>query len=319
MKPDLIVCSGFMPVFARARRDRAMLFMTLFQPSAYDPEHLKMIAHDIDVWASDSQWSHRVLSKVLCGASGVVRSIVVSRLPVDAPSDAGTFRIAVGGTLQPRKGQLYAIKALKLLLDRGIDAILNIYGYSVPALQWYRDDLKAAITSLNLGEKVVIHDFKDLDAIASANDIILSSSTDESLPQTVAECMARGVIPVAVLSGGIDELITDGANGFITIDHAPENITSALERAIHNRAHWGEMRNASALLLSEYSVEKARSSLIELLERGQEKAQTRKSLAANIPQWTLAPTTVEYWRARVARLERLKQTLKITNSAVSDP
>jgi glycosyltransferase involved in cell wall biosynthesis len=204
---------------------------------------------------------------------------------------------------------------LKLLVDGGINAVLNIYGYSIPALQWYSDELEAAVASLGLNDKVVIHGFRDLDAIANANDIVLSSSTDESLPQTVAECMARGLIPVAVLSGGIDELISDEKNGFIARSHAPEEIADALAKAIHCRDRWQQMREVSIAILSEYSIARARFSLIELLERGHQRARARELLPANVGQRALAPGKDKTWHTRMAKLERLKKTLKDSNAA----
>jgi glycosyltransferase involved in cell wall biosynthesis len=314
--PDLIVCSGFMPVFARAHRRDALLVAALFQPSAYDPEHLKMIADDLDAWISDSRWSQSILKDVLGGTTAVVRSIVTQRSLHDAPVSSRQVRIAVGGTLQPRKGQIYAIRALRLLLDRGIDAMLNVYGYSVPALQWYKDELEAAIVSLKLEDRVVIHGLKDLDEIASANDLILSSSIDESLPQTVAECMVRGLIPVAVRSGGIDELVIDGTNGFVVKDHAPAKITDSLAKAIHRRSNWGEMRAASASVLSEYSIEKARSSLIALIEIGLHSAQSGRLVSGKLALPALAPAKDQEWHARVAKLESFKQTLRIANTGI---
>jgi len=314
---DLIVCSGFMPVFTRAHRQQALLMMSFFQPSAYEREHLEMVAQDIDVWTSDCRWSHGILNDVLGGVSAVVRSTVIPRALHRPPGDSGTVRIALGGTLQPRKGQLYAIRALKLLLDAGIDAVLNIYGYSVPALQWYRDELEAAVTSLGLNDRAAFRGFDDLDAIAIDNDLILSSSIDESLPQTVAECMARGLVPVTVLAGGIDELVIDEENGFIAENHTPEEIAGALAKAIHCRDRWQEMRDASAAILSEYSAERAGSSLIELLERGYASVRGRRSFPAKPERRSPASGKDEAWRARVGKLEGLKQALKQTNAAAA--
>jgi hypothetical protein len=75
------------------------------------------------------------------------------------------------------------------------------------------------------------------------------------------------------------------------------------------------MREVSIAILSEYSIARARFSLIELLERGHQRARARELLPANVGQRALAPGKDKTWHTRMAKLERLKKTLKDSNAA----
>jgi glycosyltransferase involved in cell wall biosynthesis len=102
--------------------------------------------------------------------------------------------------------------------------------------------------------------------IARDNDIMLSASVDESLPQTLVETMRSGLIGVAGLSGGIDELIENGKTGYLTSDLSPQGLAGVLEQAIDDRARWPEVAaNACALVECDYSIAKNTTALFNLL------------------------------------------------------
>ncbi len=314
--PDLIVCSGFIPVFAWADRQHAKLFMCLFQASAYDPASLSQLYGRIDGWICDSQWSHDKIAQVLPTRSGVARSTVPSLKHVDGerPQVSLQLRIAVGGTLQPRKGQLESVKALHLLRERGHDAILNLYGYALPGLDWYKKEIEKTVLDLGLADRVNVFGLTSLDALADDNDIILSASSDESVPQTVAESIARGLIPVVALSGGIDELVVDGTNGFVAENHAPEQLAAAIERAICARDEWPVLRRKSAEILTKFTSEKANTVVLSLLLKAMQPLQMPSfdlTPCAGLP--SLLPNSER--RERLERLQQLKAKLSEYNNS----
>lgn len=314
--PDLIVCSGFMPVFAWADRQQAKMLAGLFQPSAYNPADLCQLHGRIDGWVSDSKWSHDMTAQVLPGPSGVARSTVPAMVlknqhPTEKPTQ---LRIAVGGTLQPRKGQLESVKALRLLLDQGHDAILNLYGYALPSLEAYRREIEKTVFDLDLKGRVRILGFASLDVLAAENDIILSASRDESLPQTLAESIARGLIPVASLAGGMDELVLDGVNGFIAINYSPERLAEALDRAIAAKSDWPALRAQSAGVLAAFTSEKANAVVLQVLLKALETPRTQaceRMVSPSPTQWTI-PESPER-KARLAGLTQLKASLSKQN------
>ena len=268
---DAIICAGFMPVFGELSNAHVLLFMALFQPSAYQQQQLVFLRGKLSGVISDTRWSLAAHQRIF-GAPGAL----VRPTPVDPasprprlPRMSGSVRVAVGGTLQPRKRQLEAVKAVGLLRDRGMPVELNIYGYQLAMLQHYADDIERAITDLHLQGLVVCHGLLKPHLMARNNDIVLSASVDESLPQTLVELMRCGLIGVAGLSGGIDELIEDGQTGYLTTDLSPRGLADVLERAISDRHRWPEIaRNACALVERDYSIAGNTTSLLNLLIEG---------------------------------------------------
>ncbi|MEA2874631.1 MAG: hypothetical protein QOH67_4933 [Hyphomicrobiales bacterium] len=266
---DLIVCAGFMPQFADLSRARGVLLMALFQPSAYQQSQLAYLRGRVSGIISDTEWALAAHLRLLGAPGAVIRSMV----PVEPgaprmkpPQTSGLIRIAIGGTLQPRKRQLEAIKAAGLLRDLGLPVQLNIYGYQLAMLRSYVDDLKRAVAELHLQGLVTFHGLAGMHAIARDNDIILSASVDESLPQTLVEMMRSGLIGVAGLSGGIDELIENGKTGYLTSDLSPQGLAGVLKQAIDDRARWPEVAaHACALVERNYSVAKNTTALFNLL------------------------------------------------------
>jgi glycosyltransferase involved in cell wall biosynthesis len=126
---SLVVCSGFMPIFALEESRSYRLFMTLFQPSAYDMPDIAFLRGRVDGIFSDCEWSMRYLARIYEGHARVLRTA----LPLD-PSEAlepaqpreglarsdALVRIAIGGTLQPRKRQLEAVRAAAMLSKEGM-------------------------------------------------------------------------------------------------------------------------------------------------------------------------------------------------------
>jgi hypothetical protein len=134
------------------------------------------------------------------------------------------------------------VKAVILLRKAGYDVELNLYGYALDALREYIASIDALIEAAGLGTHVRRHGFVDNPRrIARENEIVLSASTDESMPQGLLFQMYQGLIGVAVLSGGIDEVVTDGCNGYLIQDPTPPSIAAALVRCIEDRYRWCEV------------------------------------------------------------------------------
>ena len=310
-RADIVICSGLLPVFAAIARGNSALIMALFQPSAYEPSRLAGLAGRIDGWISDCRWSRDIIARVLTARSAVVRSTVprLSPAAMARTRPEGPVRIALGGTLQPRKGQVESVRALRLVLDRGHDAVLNLYGYALPGLAWYREEIERTAERHGVEDRVRIHPLSDLDTIADENDIILSAALDESLPQTVAECMARGLIPVVALTGGLDELVIDGSNGFIAPSHDPEHLAGALERALRAQGDWPKLRRQSALVLSAFDGDRATEDLLCLLVKILDRPIAQLPATATEGAGTVSPTPLAFPLPNEARAARVADLL----------
>jgi glycosyltransferase involved in cell wall biosynthesis len=264
-----VVCAGFMPVFALAKKRNYFLYFALFQVSSYAIADLLAIRESIDGLLSDSEWSWKYLSAIVQKPARVIRT----SLPLEVEGDAAVsrepgarVRVAIGGTLQPRKRQLEAVVAIALLREEGIDVDLNIYGYELPSLGHYLAEIDASTKRLGVQDRVRRHGVVGMAEIAANNDIILSAAIDESMPQTLLELIRMGLIGAAVLSGGIDEILCVGETGYLTHDASAAAIAKMLREAIRDQENWPRLRSATQLLLTkDYSNEAVRSALAALL------------------------------------------------------
>jgi glycosyltransferase involved in cell wall biosynthesis len=238
--PHLVLASGLMPLFTEIGRRDWLLAMCLFQPSAYHPEQLTDMYGRVDALISDCEWSLRSLAPLIGGASRVVHSTVNPSAVNAKRNKQGKVRIAIGGTLQPRKRQLEAIEAVARIAGSH-QVELNVYGYELDMMRSYVQELGRAVERHGLTDVVRRHGLVPMDQIVLENDVILSASIDESLPQTLLELMRRGLIGVAVLSGGIDEVVAHGQTGYLTRDASAKGIADVLEAAIADRAHWSDV------------------------------------------------------------------------------
>ena len=81
--------------------------------------------------------------------------------------------------------------------------------------------------------------------------------------------MRCGLIGVAGLSGGIDELIEDGRTGYLTTELSPHGLAEVLQRAIRDRPRWSEVaQNASTLIVRDYSIGANTAALLDMMIEG---------------------------------------------------
>ncbi|OAJ51516.1 hypothetical protein A6V36_15945 [Paraburkholderia ginsengiterrae] len=273
----VVICSGFMPVFAvDATRRSYRVYQALFQPSAYDDiADLSYLRGRVDGILSDCEWSLSHFARVSEVPSRVVRTSLPLNEAVATPVRtqpqwaSGPVRIAIGGTLQPRKRQLEAVLAVSALRDAGYDVELNIYGYALSVLDAYVRQIDEQIEKLHLESRVRRCGLVQLGEIAANNDIILSASLDESLPQTLLELLRCGLVGAGVLSGGIDEILTDSVTGYLTHDASVDGIAAVLKRAIDDRANWPDLiRETQVILARDYVRESTSNALVTLLFEG---------------------------------------------------
>ena len=140
-------------------------------------------------------------------------------------------RLAVIGTVMPRKCQLETIQALALLRERHA-LELRLFGLTQVDAPYFAR-CREAVRALRLGEQVRFEGFvHDLRAVYGATDIVVSASTHESLPNSIKEAMASRALVVASRAGGIAEVLSDGVNAILTRGSQPAQIAEGLDRAL---------------------------------------------------------------------------------------
>jgi glycosyltransferase involved in cell wall biosynthesis len=103
-----------------------------------------------------------------------------------------------------------AVEALRLLVERGVDARLVIAGDG-------RDkELRSRIDALGLQDKVVLAGFvRDPFPLFHAADAFLMCSRNEAMGRVTVEAMACALPVIGHASGGTVEILRDGMDGLL--------------------------------------------------------------------------------------------------------
>lgn len=140
--------------------------------------------------------------------------------------------ILISGTLQERKNQLAAIEAIGWLKKWGYESKLEIIGYDQLRKE-YAAACRRAVEDQCLANEVQIYGFVGKPSVFYQEyaDILLCASTDESMPQTILQAMAAGVLVVTTAVTGVKENIRDNYNGLLVDGYDALSIARALKRA----------------------------------------------------------------------------------------
>ena len=116
-----------------------------------------------------------------------------------------TYMLVAVGNLKFEKDYPTLIRALRLVVDAGVDAELQIAGTgSEDALL----QLRAMVSDLSLDDHVRFLGWDDdVLSLIGAADVFVQASVDEASPQVVYEAAGLGVPVVATSAGGITDIL----------------------------------------------------------------------------------------------------------------
>ena len=136
-----------------------------------------------------------------------------SRNLLKLPED--DFLFGIVGRIDPKKGQLYALKATQLLSDYKFKLV--IVGEETPdAPSSYLKEIKAFIEANKLEEKILFLPFqKNPMEVFNAFDWTLMTSDSETFGMVTIESMAQGTPVIGSNAGGTPELLQFGKVGLL--------------------------------------------------------------------------------------------------------
>ncbi len=194
----------------------------------------------IDYVHSSSQkyadiWSYylQVPSKKICCAVEDEYFQCYERNSKRAGKKEREINILLSGTIQPRKNQLEAIKAIKFLKEHGYNTRLYLIGYS-QLFEDYASECENYIKNNELENEVHLTGFieKPLNFYDAFCDILLCCSTEESMPQTILQAMSAGVLVATAEVGGVREILMDEYSGIVYKGEDCNSIAEGLEKGI---------------------------------------------------------------------------------------
>lgn len=134
------------------------------------------------------------------------------------------------GSLYPVKGQIYLIKAAKIVLQK----IPNVKFIIVGAGQ-LENRLKEEAKNLNIADRVLLLGFReDTHELLKVMDIFVLPSLSEAMPLSLIEAMACSLPSIASNVGGIAEVIDDGLTGFIVPPADPGTLADRITYLLKN-------------------------------------------------------------------------------------
>lgn len=179
------------------------------------------------------------------------------------------WRIGVIGRIAPQKGQAEFLAAARLLAARLPPCRFVICGAPIfgdrPA-EKYLASLRQAAEGLPV-EFTGWQD--DVPAVLASLDLlVLPSMVEEAAPRVILEAYAAGVPVVAFPVGGVEEIVVDGATGFLVPSRTPAALAETIAGlTLHSPERLREAAEAGrAAWRAHYTLERYQSEITSLME-----------------------------------------------------
>ncbi|MFM2359365.1 MAG: hypothetical protein RLY16_1358 [Bacteroidota bacterium] len=141
-------------------------------------------------------------------------------------------KLLLMGQVIENKGHLFAVKALKCLLDEGLKVTLTIVGSTQDQVFYQR--LRALIEELGIGTYVNFHPHtNDIASIYHAHHLLLMCSKCEAFGRVTIEAMKLGLPVVGANTGGTAELIKADVTGYLYQQDDANALATQIKKAIH--------------------------------------------------------------------------------------
>jgi glycosyltransferase involved in cell wall biosynthesis len=156
----------------------------------------------------------------------------------------GPVRLLFVGRLSPRKGPDVAVRALRELRDRGVDARLTVAGSAFDGYEWFEQELRAEVADSGLTDRVDFVGFRaDVWPLLSEADVALVPSTlDESFGNAAVEAVLAARPVVVSDLPGLREAVAGFAAVRVAHPGAPGGLADAVAELI---ADWPAVRAAA--------------------------------------------------------------------------
>jgi glycosyltransferase involved in cell wall biosynthesis len=186
------------------------------------------------------------------------------RRKLDLPAG---FLIGIFGRLTRWKGQHVALEALRSL--PGVHLAVVGEALFTEDDRAYRDELHRTAEEAGLQGRVHFLGFRsDVTALLQAMDVVVHCSVAaEPFGRVIVEAMLAGTPVVATRGGGVDEIITDGQDGFLVPAADPAALALAVGKIIQDPGLAAKLTAAARESASErFSMEKTVGRIRQLLK-----------------------------------------------------
>ncbi|MEG2353337.1 MAG: glycosyltransferase family 4 protein [Clostridium sp.] len=140
------------------------------------------------------------------------------------------------GRVNKIKGQGFLLDVAKKVIKKHDNVSFYLVGSAFEGQENLMEELVEKSKDEELKGRVYISEFRsDIADIYNNLDIfVLSSIKPDSFPTVVLESMSTGIPVVANVTGGVNEMIEDGKDGFLIHDISVDNMANKLEKLIED-------------------------------------------------------------------------------------
>jgi len=169
------------------------------------------------------------------------------------------------GRYTKEKGIYDLIDAIKIVINKGYDLKLNLYGENE------RQKIVDYVKKSNLESKIFINDWIDginkISVLYQSSFIVLPRYT-EGIPNVIIEAMATQTPIIATKVGGLKEILADGKNAIIIKAGNPIDLSEKIIGLLNNEILRETIsKNAYEYAKREFNIEIIRDQLYKILNR----------------------------------------------------
>ncbi len=160
--------------------------------------------------------------------------------PDGVPPRDDRGRLAYVGRLDPAKGLVHLLDAIARVVERGVDARLDVIGDGPE-----RASLETHARQRGIADRVAFHGKVAHEAVwahaARAAALVIPSTWMENSPVTIYEAIQLGTPVVGSRIGGIPDYVVDGETGYLAQPGDAADLAGALERVLASAEHRAEL------------------------------------------------------------------------------
>ncbi len=176
------------------------------------------------------------------------------------------FRILLASRLSRRKGFNYAIDAFVELFDMYPHIRMQIAGGEGNAME----ELKAQVKKYRLDGRVVfsgLYTKEESPKIYNSADVFVMPSLNEGMSNNLLEALASGLPVLMTPTGGAEELVRDGENGYLIKMQDKNSIVEKLKILIENPELCDAFGHASRLIAETMSWKNVANEYAQLYKK----------------------------------------------------
>jgi glycosyltransferase involved in cell wall biosynthesis len=178
------------------------------------------------------------------------------------PAAGQPYRLVSVNRIEPKKGTLYLVEAVRHLLDRNIPVSVHLLGGvdESATSKAYAESVDARIRELNVGaafhlegrrSEAEIRQFLQDGQLFIAPFIETETGDKDGIPTALLEAMATGIPAVATDAGSIAEVIDDGKDGVLVPQRDSLKLAQAIEALLLSPERRRELGRAGAAKIRE--------------------------------------------------------------------